>query len=509
VSAAGDGAHVPLERLPGIPSLARGLALGDPDVSPFLPDPPRLDAVLARAAALKSAPVVLTGQQAGIFTGPLLTLVKAVAARQLAGDLKARGANAEAVFWCASEDHDLVEVTRLPMPEPDGVRDLGPDPQTVAGNRCPVGGLPIEVDLGPYLEAVSAAAGTVEYGDLLGILRGLHEGRTYFEAFASTLRFLLDEPELRVFDPADPATKPSLVPLAVRLVREREDVRALLKLRAEGLLAAGHPLQVKTDPNALPLFARVEGDRLLLLEEAGKFSLKGDPQERAFTQDEVVSLFETGAWLPSFSALTRPLAASVLFPAAATLLGPAEVAYWAQMHPLFAWAGLLPPVLVLRPMAAPVDAQTRRLLLSTGLSVGDVLAGTEALLARRGRERAATPLAEMERFASRTDAELAALEPALLALDANLKRPLQATRQNVAFAIGKLAEKVTAAAGRADETLASKAARLSAAILPGGSLAERVTTPVPWLLRWGRDGLLRALEHDLRWDRPGLTVIEP
>ncbi len=114
---------------------------------------------------------------------------------------------------------------------------------------------------------------------------------------------------------------------------------------------------MKTDDAALPLFVRAEGERLLLVEDAGRLALKG--REGTFTEEEVVARLEGGAWLPSFSALTRPLAASVLYPVGATVLGPAEVAYWAQAWPLFEWAGIVPPA-VLAPSRSSRSRRPRR-----------------------------------------------------------------------------------------------------------------------------------------------------
>ncbi|CAG0963155.1 partial N-acetyl-alpha-D-glucosaminyl L-malate deacetylase 1, partial [Gammaproteobacteria bacterium] len=106
--------------------------------------------------------------------------------------------------------------------------------------------------------------------------------------------------------------------------REREVVRRRLETRAAELAAAGHPLQVVSEPGALPLFALVDGERLLLREREGALELKGRDCER-FAAEDVVARFEAGEWLPSFSALSRPLAASTLYPVAATVLGPAEL----------------------------------------------------------------------------------------------------------------------------------------------------------------------------------------
>ena len=362
-----------LRLVPGIPALARGLATGEPDVRAFLPDRPDLASIVARAREVRAAFVprsvtgmspalhslargacaaVLTGQQAGLFGGPLLTLVKALAAERLAADLEAGGTPARAAFWCASEDHDLVEVTRLVLPTPDGPKDFGPEAAPLAANHRPVGRLPLDVDVEALVAAAAAGLAQPPDEEAVTALTAAHRNATFFGAFSETLSWLLGgEPAaMPVVDAASADDKPTLVPLASRLVRERTEVKRLLEERGAALEAAGHPLQVTSDPAALPLFARVGADRLLIVEKGARLALKG--RDETFETEEVVDLFARGEWLPSFSALTRPLAASTLFPVAATILGPAEIAYWAQAWPLFAWAGLVPPVLVPRPLVA-------------------------------------------------------------------------------------------------------------------------------------------------------------
>lgn len=55
---------------------------------------------------------VVSGQQAGLFTGPLYTIYKALSAVKLAGCLMQRQTKAVPVFWIATEDHDFPEVAR-------------------------------------------------------------------------------------------------------------------------------------------------------------------------------------------------------------------------------------------------------------------------------------------------------------------------------------------------------------------------------------------------------------
>jgi len=516
---------IPLSVLPGIPALALGHATGAPDVTRFLGERATAAGIAKRAKDVLSAfsprggaepplaplaagrrAAVVAGQQVGLLTGPLLTAVKALAAVKLAGELARAGTDLAPVFWCASEDHDLVEVTRVPLPGPDGPVEAGPDPEPLARNRRPVGALPIEVDVAALLEGARAEAGAAADVESLEALRGAHAGATYRGAFVASLSWLLDEPSLLFADAARVAEKPALVPLAARLLRERAEVRRILAARTAELAAAGYPPQVVSEEGALPLFAIADGERLLLRERDGALERKGRDGERLDTE-EVVERFTSGAWLPSFSALSRPLAASVLYPVAATVLGPAELAYWAQMRPLFDWAGIVPPVLVPRPMAAPVTAADRRALEKLGLGLGDLFAGTDALLSARGAAREGELLADLGAIGDRALAGLAALGPRLSAVEGGLGKNLEATRENVRFALEKLADRTRAAAGRANEAEARQLRRLAAALVPGGRPAERVFGPLPWLLRHGRVGLVGPLKEQLRWDVAGLQEI--
>ena len=517
---------VPLDRMPGIPALARGLATGVPDVSEFLPRTATRTTMATHAAAVRSAfrprpaaagadprlqalargerAAVLTGQQAGLFGGPHLTLVKAVAAEKIAADLTQAGTPSSAAFWCAGEDHDLVEVTRVVLPTPDGPSDFGPEAAALAANRAPVGALPIAADLEAIFAAAAANLGGPPDEETLAALRDAHAGATYASAFARTLDWLLGG-TLPLIDAADAADKPALVPLAIRLVRERREVRELLGTRAAALAKAGHPLQVTTDAAALPLFVRVGAERRLLVEEAGRLALKGEGG--AFTEGDVVARLESGDWLPSFSALTRPLAASVLYPVGATVLGPAEVAYWAQAWPLFAWADIVPPAVLLRPFAAFETPSARRLLAKLDLTLSDVLEGEDALLRRKGAGSTRALLAHVASIREHAIAELDASRPALLAVDPSLEKAVATTREKLTFAFEKLAEKTEGAAGRADAHVAQQIRRLTEELLPDGKLAERLYPVLPYVLKLGRAAVVGALRRDLKWDEPGLQEI--
>jgi uncharacterized protein YllA (UPF0747 family) len=469
----------------------------------------RAKEVLARApgAGNGSKVVVTTGQQVGLFTGPLLTAVKAAALLDLSRSLNEHGVAADALFWCASEDHDLVEVTRIFLPGPDGPKDLGPDQGPLATNRRPVGGLYPQVDLGRIADEAVGREEAAPFAQDARRFAALGQGRSFYDGFVASLSWLLGDPPLRFADAAALRDKPALVPLAVRIVRERETVRGILAKQAGELAAQSLPLQVSTEPAALPLFAIVGSTRHLLREDDGIFSLKGD-EGRTWTEADVIARLESGEWAPSFSALTRPLATSWLHPVAAAVLGPAEVAYWRQMLPLFGWAGLVPPCIVLRPSVVLLSRGDQKLAERLGLPLAEFLTSPQEVRRGRAAARNADLLACLANVETVARESLESLRPELVGVDASLAKGLDATTQNISFAIGKLRERVLAAASRADEAFGRDIDRLAASLLPGGKLAERVYSPLVYLPRHGRERLAERLLGEVRWSEPGPQVIE-
>ena len=94
-----------------------------PAVLPEVPPPLGMDPALRAAfvagegvdllldrLALPGALAVTTGQQPGLFGGPLYTMHKAMSAAGLAAELEAAwGRPVVPVFWLAGDDHDFAE----------------------------------------------------------------------------------------------------------------------------------------------------------------------------------------------------------------------------------------------------------------------------------------------------------------------------------------------------------------------------------------------------------------
>src|SRR5580658_8499752 len=95
----------------------------------------------------------VTGQQVGLFGGPLFSIFKALTAVKLAEEATAAGVDCVPVFWLATEDHDLAEVSHVSLLSEHGL----PAPFTVESHAlesyvadAPVG----TVKFGPEIKPV-------------------------------------------------------------------------------------------------------------------------------------------------------------------------------------------------------------------------------------------------------------------------------------------------------------------------------------------------------------------
>src|SRR2546423_2447853 len=66
------------------------------------------------------AATIVTGQQVGLFGGPLFSIFKALSAIKVAEEATASGVDCVPIFWLATEDHDLAEVNHTSIPAAGG-----------------------------------------------------------------------------------------------------------------------------------------------------------------------------------------------------------------------------------------------------------------------------------------------------------------------------------------------------------------------------------------------------
>ncbi len=449
-----------------------------PDVIAAAPPGPARDR-LARGEVL----VVTTGQQPGLFTGPLYTIYKALSAVALARRVaRERATPVVPVFWVAGDDHDFAEANHAWFLNPAG--DLA---QIVLRQRpadAPLRPLAREL-CGPEITAAleALAAGTPDSEFKAPVLDWLAQAfrpdASLADAFAHALTALLGPRgegggELVIFRAHDPAAKRAMAPW-------------LLKALAVTLPDGLSPVMVE---------GRAGRDRL---RPAGDGFVTRRGGER-FSRAELERIAAEAPERLSPNVLLRPAIEAALFPTVAYAAGPGELAYLPDAAPLFAALGVRGPAAVPRWSGVLVESRVEKLMEKHGLLLEGFTGAPGALEAQLVRET--LPPEATDLFAAlraRLDDDYGRLARAVAGIDPTLERPVQSARNAALAGTQEIEKKLIASLKRANETLVGQIARARAAVYPRGEPQERVLTIASFLIRHG-PALLDAVDAEVaRW----------
>jgi bacillithiol biosynthesis cysteine-adding enzyme BshC len=443
--------------------------------------------VLANIERLRNADcvAVLTGQQCGLFTGPLYTIYKAISAVSMAMSLTRRGHPAVAVFWAATEDHDIDEVSTASVIGSAGLLQT----VTVSSGET-FAGMPVgRVSLGEQVAAaVENLVGAVSgLDELAGFLDATWHADTAFgEAFARTLARLLGRFGLVVADPLQPELKTLAAPIYARALETCGELVGNLRTRSSELVDTGYHAQVLVDESHVPLFWHSDDGRRLALKRTGPgiVSSKGRSEEFKLAELAELALREPERFSPAVT--LRPVVQDVIFPTVCYFGGAAEVAYFAQVNESYRTLGRPVTPILHRQSFTLIEPRNARTLDRYSLALSEMFDGA-AKVTNRIAERELDPalLTAFSRADENLNAELHILDTELGAFDPTLSANLATRRRKIAYHIAALRKKTLAARVRRDDEIERRLGTAFESLLPNGGLQERTINVFSFLGRYG------------------------
>jgi bacillithiol synthase len=447
----------------------------------------------ALAIARREAAVVVTGQQVGLFLGPLYTFYKAATAISAARALEAEtGVRCVPMFWLQTEDHDFAEIDHCFVPDEAKIaRRIGLQRDAA---RISVAERSLGEEVVDCLDRLERSLAPLEHGaEAIALFRrGYAPGRTLSSAFSAVVAEVFREEGLVLFDARDPGVARASAPIYSRALREAEAIDADLAERSRALEAAGFEAQVKIREGSPLVFHHEEsaqGPRERMLPRGDGFigSVSGKQVARRDLEQELAS----DPMRFSTSALLRPLVQDAILPTAAYVGGPAEVGYFAQLGPLYRRFGVEPAMIVPRARFRVIDEASKVLLARLGLSAADLESSKRDLIAKAARAIGGElPSSGTLREGLFPDlsSNLGRLADAVTRADPTLATPAEKTRSAVEGALEKLFAKYDRAIVERDRVLSERIDRLRAFLFPEEQPQERVLS-LPWFIaRWGLAG---------------------
>jgi len=432
---------------------------------------------------------VVSGQQAGLFTGPLYTIYKALSAVKLAECMTQRGIKSVPVFWIATEDHDFPEVATAEIINRDCALSNVTVPAEVHSDGLPVGRVVLDESIRATMQSLLEALPKNEFSDdLEKLLRDAYQpGRKYGDAFAQVMTALLGRQGLILLDPFDSQLKNVAAPLYSEAARRAHEIAIAIVNRSRELEEAGYHAQVAPSENSFPLFWHDDnGARHALTRmESGKYQTKQGGEEHSAEELAEWALREPDRFSPNVT--LRAVVQDFLLPTVAYYGGAAEIAYFAQTAEVYRILDRPVTPILPRTSMTLVERHTWRALERYGIGLTDFFAGLDHVLAKVVKEYLGKETAEAFDHTTRSfNSELDDLQEQLRRVDPTLAEALEKGRRKINYQIDGLLTRFNRAQVGRDEAVHRQIERAFDLLYPGKTLQERRINITSLLARHGR-----------------------
>jgi bacillithiol synthase len=431
------------------------------------------------------AAAVVTGQQVGLFGGPLFCLLKALTAA-----VHAEKAGAVPVFWLANQDHDFEEINYINFPETDHLKKFSVNVPHAEG--APVGKIAFSDEITAAVQQVQALFGASEVADLLAA--SYRPGENFGSAFGRFYSRACAELGIIFLNPLDPELHRLTAPVFSKALDQTAEINQQLLDRSQELESGGYHAQVKITPTHTLCFYLEDGVRTPVRLDDNDFVVGG----RKFSRKEMLEEAQRCPERFSANVLLRPIVQDFLLPTLFYIGGPAEIAYFAQIEAAYhALAKRVTPVLP-RFFATLVEPRQAKLLDRYGLTLTDLFAGPEKLremIAERGLPENVTK--SFDAAGNHLETALRLIQESLEKLDRTLVDAASNAGSKMRHQLQTLREKAARAEARKDSEIQRHTDELSSLLYPNKELQEREIGAAYFLLKYGT-GVAGRLKESLK-----------
>lgn len=445
---------------------------------------------------------VVTGQQAGLFTGPLYTIYKALSAVRLTECLRGRGFNAVPVFWIATEDHDFEEVSKTAVIERTGkLSEVKNEPKRCYEN-LPVGYIKLDDSIKQTIDELFEELPATEFtSGLRDLIEETWKSQAYYgDAFARLVSKLFSAYGLIILCPLDERLKRLAAPVYVEAIKKSEEIVNALRARSDELQAEGYHAQVLIGEDYFPLFWQAKDHTRNALKRSENGTFKTKDNAREFTLDELAEIAESEPSRFSPSVVLRSVVQDYLLPTVCYFGGAAEIAYFAQSGEVYRILNRPPTTILHRQSFTVIEPKHARTLEKYGLELKDLFTGLENLhpqiVEKYLNSETARLFTEAEQ---KINVELNRLDQNLSTIEPTLADNLATRRRKILYHVAALRNKFHRAEISRDEVTRRRLETMFASVLPHKHLQERTLNVSNFLDRYGLyfiDWIYEAIDLD-------------
>ena len=450
----------------------------------------------------KDCVAVVSGQQAGLFSGPLYTIYKALSAVKMTECLRGRGIKAVPIFWIATEDHDFEEVSKAFLINKIGnLEELKNEPKRCYTN-LPVGYVKLDDSINQTIETLFAELPETEYTDeLKSLINELWVSGKYFsDAFALLLTKLFDKYGLIMLCPLNEKLKKIAAPIYVEAIKKSDEIVTALIKRSEELVEKGYHAQVLVTEDYFPLFWQARDNTRNALKKSKQGTFKTKDESREFTLEELAEIAEREPQRFSPSVVLRSVVQDYLLPTVCYFGGAAEIAYFAQSGEVYRILDRPVTPIFHRQSFTIISPKHKRTLEKYDLNLKDLFNGKDEILPGIVENYLNPEMAKVFAEAEeKINIQLNRLDGNLVEIEPTLADALANRRKKIIYHIGNIRNKFHRAQIEKDDTINRRIETAFEFLLPHKHLQERTLNVLTFSNLYGHyfiDWIYDAIDLD-------------
>ncbi|KUP07334.1 hypothetical protein Q75_05620 [Bacillus coahuilensis p1.1.43] len=446
--------------------------------------------------------VVIGGQQAGVFTGPLYTIHKVISIIKLAEEQEKRlGHPVVPVFWIAGEDHDYEEINHIFVKKQGELKKMGYPERLIEKKMA----THITIDkekLSRFTHELFTELGEREGTKSLHnmIHQAIECSNTFVDFFSCLIMTLFKDSGLLLIDAADSEFRKLEIPHFQQLFNHSSSITEAVLETQQKLRQDGFSPIIDVEEDSMNLFYYHDHDRKLLKKNDDKIMTKDGQME--WDYQDLYQQIEVHPEIFSNNVVTRPIMQEKMFPTLAFIAGPGEMAYWAELKDAFECVQEKMPPIVPRLSLTLVEPHVHKFLLQIGLTPDKVLMdgikdSREKLFQTHRDVELEQQLESVKNYLQEQYETIALRGKELdLGLTPIIEKNIHFHTRQLDF----LLEKVQKSAKWKDKISMNHLEEIEVALKPNGAPQERVWNVLYFLNKYGEDFIPILIQQDLTFD---------
>lgn len=427
---------------------------------------------------------IVTGQQAGLFTGPLYTIYKALTSIKLAERLNEKNiGNFVPIFWIASDDHDFKEIDHIHVINKDNQIETIRYEEDVTV-KIPISERKVSTQINAIIQLLESATHDSEFKtNIIKILRESYQpGKSFSEAFGILLTKLLGKYGLIIIDPADGKLKQLGKSVFIKEISDKSPSTDQVLESSKLLGSNNYNSQVNLQHGFLNLFY-IEKERYSISFKNDGYIVNALNQK--FNIEEFTELANQHPEKFSPNVILRPVFQDELLPTVAYIAGPGEVAYYAQLKKVYPIFGKKMPIIFPRKSISIIEKRIARIIRKHELEITDFWTDTEGLINSIFTNQLPENIRQdINRMLNYISTEFRNIKQNIASIDPTLDKAVENSKGKIDFQINQLEKKIFQAYKRVNDVQRKQIYNAANHIYPNRTLQERQLNIVPFLFKY-------------------------